>query len=165
MGAVPVNRQSERLRLHPSIPEGCVNMLPPALPCPHTPANPRRRDVPKYVFFEACWAGCLGCVQQFLDDDPSLINDSSDNCSYTGVAWAEWGVEMGRVECKPVVAYLKVKKQELANEEESAAQAAAGSRSVELDQAMDGLTCAEGSPFKKRRVNMPRAALPCPHTR
>ena len=88
-------------------------------------------------------------MKKLLEARPGLISEESDNQGYTGLAWAEFGVEKGRVECKPVVEYLKVKKQELANEEESAAQVAAGSRSAELDQAMDGLTCAEGPLFKK----------------
>ena len=44
---------------------------------------------------------------------------------------------------------LKVKKWELANEEASAAQVAGGSTSADLDQAMDGLICAEGPFFIK----------------
>ena len=88
-------------------------------------------------------------MKKLLEARLGLISEGSDNQGYTGLAWAEFGVEKGRVECQPVVEYLKVKKQELANEEESAAQVAGGSRSAELDQAMDGLTCAEGPFFIK----------------
>ena len=48
-----------------------------------------------------------------------------------------------------MVEYLKVKKWELADEEASAAQVAGGSRWADLDQAIDGLTCAEGPVFKR----------------
>ena len=113
-------------------------MHPAALPCPHTPLDPQRADAPKYVFYEACWAGCLGCVKKLLEARPGLISEEPDNQGYTGLAWAEFGVEKGRVECHQVVEYLQVKKQELANEEESAAQAAAGSRSAELGPSTPG---------------------------
>ena len=53
------------------------------------------------------------------------------------------------MECQQVVEYLKVQKWELANDEASAAQVAGGSRPADLDQAIDGLTCAEGPVFKR----------------
>ena len=71
-------------------------------------------------------------MKKFLEARPGLMSEASDNQGYTGLAWAEFGVEKGRVECQPVVEYLKVKKQELANEEESASQAAVDSKPAEL---------------------------------
>ena len=133
----------------PGVKKRRVDMSPASLLCPHTPSNPQRADVAKYMFFEASWAGCLGCVKKLLEARPGLISEASYNQGYTGLTWAEFGVEKGRVECQQVVEYLKVKKRELANEEASAAQVAGGSRSADLDQAMDGLTCAEGLVFKK----------------
>ena len=124
-------------------------MSPASVLCPHTPSNPKHADVPKYVFFEACWAGCLGCVKKLLDDRPGLISEASNNQGYTGLDWAEFGVEKGCMECQQVVEYLKVKKRELSNEEVSAAQVAGGSTSADLAQAMDGLICAEGPFFIK----------------
>ena len=86
-------------------------------------------------------------------------SEASDNQGFTGLSWAEFGVEKGCVECQPVVEYLKVKEQELPNEEETAAHTAAGSRHAELHQAVDGLTCIEGPLFKKRRDDMSLAAF------
>ena len=47
---------------------------------------------------------------------------------------------------------FKVKKQELAHEEASAAEVAGGSRPADLDQAMEALICAMGLFFKKLHV-------------
>ena len=90
----------------------------------------------------------LCCTGQLLEARPGLISEASDNQRYTGLTWAEFGVEKGCVECQQVVEYLKVKKWELANEEASAAQVAGGSRSADLD----GLTWAEGPVFKRLHV-------------
>ena len=78
---------------------------------------------------------------------------------FTGLSWAEFGVEEGCVECQLGVDYSKAKKQELPNEEETAAHAAAGSRHAELHQAIDGLTRIEGPLFKKRRDDTSLAAF------
>ena len=43
---------------------------------------------------------------------PGLISEASDTQGYTGLAWAEHGVVEGRVECRLVVEYLKLKKRE-----------------------------------------------------
>ena len=77
---------------------------------------------------------------------------------YLARQWKGWHPALGCVECQLVVEYLKVKKQELPNEEETPAHAAAASRHAELHQAMDGLTCIEGPLFKKRREDLVVAA-------
>ena len=41
----------------------------------------------------------LCCTGQLLEARPGLISEASDNQGYTGLAWAEFGVEKGRVEC------------------------------------------------------------------
>ena len=88
-------------------------------------------------------------MKKFLEVRRGLMSEASDNQGYTGLAWEDFALEKGGVECQLVIDYLKVKKQELANEEASAAQVAGGSTSADLDQAMDGLICAEGPFFIK----------------
>ena len=77
----------------PGIQKWCVDRSPASFLCPHIPSNPKHADVPKYVFFEASWAGCLGCVKKLLEARPGLISEASDNQGYIGLAWAEFGVE------------------------------------------------------------------------
>ena len=78
-------------------------MLPKALPCPHTPSDPHCTDVPKYAFYGASWAGCLGCVKKLLEARPGLISEASDNQGYTGLAWEDFALEKGGVECQLVI--------------------------------------------------------------
>ena len=66
-------------------------MPPKASPCPHTPSSPLCTDVPKYAFYGASWAGCLGCVKKLLEARPGLISEASDNQRYTGLTWVEPG--------------------------------------------------------------------------
>ena len=42
-------------------------------------------------------------MKKLLGARPGLVSERSDNQGYTGLAWAEFGVEMGRVDCKLVM--------------------------------------------------------------
>ena len=50
----------------------------------------------------------LCCTGQLLEARPGLVSEASDNQRYTGLTWAEFGLEKGCVKFQQVVEYLKV---------------------------------------------------------
>ena len=50
----------------------------------------------------------LCCTGQLWEARPGLVSEASDNQRYTGLTWAEFGLEKGCVKFQQVVEYLKV---------------------------------------------------------
>ena len=84
--------------------------VPPFI-CPsgkdHWPrARERRRKLKNFVF-QAAFQGCLQCVSHCLEINEVDPWVQSDNCKYTVLDWAEWGVQCKVDGADEVVRYLR----------------------------------------------------------
>ena len=60
-------------------------------PNSHVPKNPKWRELPIYMLFEAAYAGCLECVKYWVEVKKVSPLGKSGNMGYTALDWATLG--------------------------------------------------------------------------
>ena len=71
------------------------------------PPSKRRRPLRKYWLFEAASAGCLRCVQYWVQDKEVDAASKSDTNNYTALDCAEWARQQDNVRTEEVEEYLR----------------------------------------------------------